>query len=69
MLKKIKMTFIIICPLVSTYLIISLICLIDTSCSAYTEKEMSSVVTNLIDESKKDTIQVQDVLILDRISI
>ena len=37
------------------FLIISLICLVVTSCSARTEKEISSVVTILDDESKKDT--------------
>ena len=37
------------------FLIISLVCLIVFSCSAHTEKEISSVVTNLNDESKKDT--------------
>ena len=37
------------------FLIISLICLVVTSCSARTEKEISSIVTNIVDESKKDS--------------
>ena len=44
------------------FLIISLICLIVSSCSAHTEKETSSIVTNIDDESKDSSFTLADFL-------